>query len=646
MKYLQMKSFKRIYGWVLVIATLAITSCSYLDVVPDNVATIDHAFSDRYTAETYLATCYWGLPKIAGLNENPAFLGGGDLILNKEHRNWGGMARLLGYDSPTIPLCNHWDGDNYYIRSLYAGINDCNTFLANIENVHDLSSNEKKRWTAEVKLIKAYEHFFLITYYGPICPLKENTPVNASTQGVRTYREKVDDCFAYVFELLNEVIEGDALPMFIDNKTTEAGRFTKAVAYTLKAKVLMFWASPFFNGNTDYNAFLDHNGEHFFNQTYDPGRWQLAADACKEAIAICERSGIRLYQQKDYTIPKSMSDTTLRINALRSAVTERWNCESIWANSSYPANYSLQVNCFVRLQSATGGGGEGIISIPLHFVDKFYSQNGVPIDEDTRYNYAGRFAIRKGDADHRYYIHQAGETAAMNFEREPRFYSTLGFDRGKWYGNSWDNYPENDANSRYPDNRFNGYSSIVMTGVYNATGYFLKKLVSMETTYTTANSVSWFSYPFPDLRYASLLLYYAEALNEVKAAPDEEVYAPIDSVRARAGLEGVVDSWMFHSNIPDKPLTKNGMREIIQRERTIELAGEAQHYWDIIRWKTAIKELNARNIQGWNVFQEKVDDYYSVTTIYTLKFSLRDYLAPIPENELLKNPLLIQNPGW
>ena len=75
-----------------------------------------------------------------------------------------------------------------------------------------------KRMVAEAKLIKAYMHFYLLSYYGPICPLRENTPVNESTQGVRVYREKVDDCFAYILELLDEVIEGDPLPLVIENQ--------------------------------------------------------------------------------------------------------------------------------------------------------------------------------------------------------------------------------------------------------------------------------------------------------------------------------------------------------------------------------------------------------------------------------------------
>ena len=432
-----------------ILATL-LSSCDFLDVVPDNVATIDNAFSDRYTTEKYLATCYWGMPKSAGWNENPAIFGALEMVFNKEGRGSGGMRFGLGEDSPTSALINYWGGTGTMIRSLYAGIRECNTFLENVDRVEDLNQYEKERMKAEVKLIKAYMHFYLISYYGPISPLKVNTPINESTQGVRVYREKIDDCFSYVVELIDEVIESDALPRVIENRTTELGRFTNPAAYMLKAKVLTYWASPLFNGNTDYNSFLNHEGEPFFNQTYDPQRWVKAAEACKAAIDICTAAGIRLYQTTDFIQTKAQSDTTLLVNTLRSAVSERWNREIVWGNSSYPVDWGLQSPCLPRLEQGTSSSSSGRMSVPFSTVEVFYSDKGVPIDEDITYPYSTRYNLREGDEDHKYYIQKGEKTAVLNFNREPRYYSTLGFDRGKWYGNSYKNYPDDDAEALYP----------------------------------------------------------------------------------------------------------------------------------------------------------------------------------------------------
>jgi len=634
-----------IYRYFLIlIVIVSFSACDFLDVVPDNVATIDNAFSDRYTAEKYLATCYWGMPKSAGWNENPGIFGALEMVFNKEDDS-SGMKFGLGLDSPTMALINYWSGTGTMIRTLYGGIRECNTFLFNIGKVNDLDQYEKNRMIAEVTLIKAYMHFYLLTYYGPICPLKENTEINESTRGVRVYREKVDDTFAYILELLDSVIKSETLPKVIENRTTELGRFTQPAAYMLKAKVLIYWASPLFNGNTDYNSFVDHNGEPFFNQAYDVSRWEKAATACREAIDMCKQCGIRLYQINDYVTAKSMSDSTRIVNMLRSSVSARWNKEIVWGNSSYPVNSGLQSPCFPRLEQGTSSSTSGKMSISLATVEKFYSQNGVPIEEDRDYDYTNRYTLRTGDDDHRYYIQKGEQTAALNFNREPRYYSTLGFDRGKWYGNSYKNEPDNDADCLYPKDRFGEYSSVFNPGDYNATGYWPKKLVSINSTFRDANSVTYEDYPFPDMRFADLLLFYAEALNEMKDAPDAEVYEYIDMVRDRAGLKGVVESWRNYSIYPDKPSTKSGMREIIHLERNIEMACEGVYYWDSRRWKTALKEQN-RLIQGWNVSQTDVNDYYTVTTLYTQSFTFKDYFAPIPESDLTKNPQLVQNPGW
>lgn len=637
---------KSVYKLLIASITFCtVLSCDYLDVVPDNLPTIDHAFSDRYAAENFLATCYWGMPKAAGWNENPAMFGSLEMIFNKENATTGGMVFGLGNDSPTNVYINYWGGTGNMIRTLYGGINYCNIFLENIEGVQDLNRYEKNRWIAEVKMIKAYMHFYLTIYYGPMCPLKENSPVDESTSATRVYRQKIDDCFAYALELIDEVIGSDALPLIIDNRGAELGRFTKAAAYMLKAKMLIYWASPLFNGNTDYNSFLNENGEPFFNQTYDVMRWQRAADACKEAIDICETSGIRLYQVSDYVTAKPQSDSTRIVNTLRSVVTERWNCEFIWGNTSYPSNSGLQQECLPRLEQSTSQTVTSRMSVPLHVVDWFYSKNGVPIEEDLGYEYTERFNVRVGDDLHRYYIQRGEYTAAMNFDREARFYSTLGFDRGKWYGNHYANEPEDDAQCLYPKNRYNEFSSIFNPGTYNATGYWPKKIVSINSAFRDPNSVSWETYPFPEMRFADLLLFYAEALNEVKGAPDAEVYRYIDMVRARAGLEGVVESWAKHSIVPDKPMTKEGMREIIHRERKIEFACEGVYYWDSHRLKTAVREQN-RPIQGWDVMKSGLQDYYTVTTIYMQEFAYNQYFAPLPESDITKNPLLVQNPGW
>jgi hypothetical protein len=631
-------------------------SCNYLDIVPENVSTIDDMFADRYAAEKSLASCYWALPSTGGSwDTNPGLFGSLEAIMNRENRTNAGMRIGLGENSATSPIMNYWNSTSG-TRSVYAGIRDCNTFLDNIESVKDLPRSEKNRMIAEVKLLKAYMHFQLIYFYGPICPLRTSPPVDESTQGVRVYREKIDDCFQYVLDLVNEVIESNALPSVIVNRETESGRLNQAAAYFIKAKVLVYWASPLFNGNTDYNDFLDHNREPFFNQTYNPDRWTQAAEACKQTVAYCEENErFRLYDTADYIAAKPLSPEYLKIETLRGSVMENFTVETIWGATAHGLTLgtgsSPQKDFMPKLEEYQNSSTPGRYSIPLQSVELFYSSNGIPIDEDKDWlngedkKYANRFKPRTSDEAHKRQVQLGQQSASMNFDREPRFYSSLGFDRGKWYGNSYKNMPDDELDCLYPKARYKEYSSVASPGEYNATGYWPKKLVHIQSLYTDQNSFYYASTPWPEMRYADLLLLTAEALNESKSQPDDEVYRYIDAVRKRAGLEGVVDSWNKYAENAGKPSTKSGMRAIIQRERKIELAFEGQYHWDCRRWKTAPAELN-RLIQGWTVTESDVEAYYQVFTVYTQKFSLRDYFMPVPESDLINNPQLIQNPGY
>ena len=177
------------------------------------------------------------------------------------------------------------------------------------------------------------------------------------------------------------------------------------------------------------------------------------------------------------------------------------------------------------------------------------------------------------------------------------------------------------------------------------TGYFIKKLVSFRSG-TTTTSPSPYKFSIPIIRLADLYLLYAEALNEVKDAPDQEVYQWVDSIRFRAGLRGVVESWRDFSNMPSKPTTKEGMRSIIKQERLIELCFEGQRFFDLRRWKDALTYLN-QPIQGWDYQGTTTQEYYNVVTYFnTRNYTYKDYLTPIYSSALTMNPNLVQNPGW
>ncbi len=270
----------------------------------------------------------------------------------------------------------------------------------------------------------------------------------------------------------------------------------------------------------------------------------------------------------------------------------------------------------------------------------FYSKNGVPIEEDNTYDYESRFKLRTATSDENLFVEAGQQTVGLHFDREYRFYSSLSFDRGSWFDNG-----KKGNEAWYIHSRQGDFASIFERSQFSVTGYWAKKLVNLKNQIKDGNYYVVKSYAFPIIRLADLYLYYAEALNETKDAPDANVYEYIDKVRERAGLKGVKESWANFSKNPGKPNTKAGMREIIQQERLIELAFEGARFWDLRRWKLAVQYMN-RPIRGWNVFKSEAKDYYNVQNIYNQRFTQRDYLWPIAEDVIVKNPNIVQNPGW
>lgn len=626
---------KRINYIIAILFAGILFSCdSFLDVVPDNVATIDNAFTDKYNAEKYLFTCYSYLPDFSDPYDNPALAGGDDIWYSEFHKNSNSVQLAKGYQNITGPFFDKWRG------GLFIGIRDCNTFLEKIGTVRDLQEYEKKQWIAEVNFLKAYYHYYLLRMYGPIPIMDESVPVSSSTSAIKVSREPVDTCFAYVVRLLDKSIVD--LPEVLANPFTSLGRITKPIAMAIKAEVLMTAASPLFNGNQVHSTLTNKNGQALFNPVFDGKKWEKAAVACKEAIDIAELNKVSLYQKSDFKNGFPMNDTTKHIAALRSVVTERWNKELIWG-STQSNSFWIQNNSSPRWYAYLGNPSGSNHSPTLKVAEEFYSKNGVPINEDKTWQFENRYKLRTATAKDWLFVEPGEESAELNFNRELRYYADISFDRGAWFGNGSPQTPV--EKPWYIRNRKGDFASIFEISQFSVTGMYPKKLVNINNEVRDGQSYYAENYAFPIIRLADLYLYYAEALNETKAAPDATVYNYVDKIRERAGLKGVVESWNLYSNLPSKPSTKNGMRDIIQRERLIELSFEGHRFWDLRRWMLAKKYQNTP-VQGWNV--QKIDprEYYHVTTLYNQTFTERDYFWPIAEDETVKNPNLVQNIGW
>ncbi len=616
------------------LATVLGSCANFLDIVPDNVATLENAFTMRNTAERYLFTCYSWLPNHGSLTNDPSSFAGGEMWTIYPYVTIEAFRLARGEQGIVSPLLNYWDG-LVGGKGMFKGIRDCNVLLENIHSVPDMQADEKLRWEAEAKFLKAYYHFWLLRMYGPIPLIKENLPINSGLEEVRIRRQPVDEGFAYIVELLDEAIP--LLPREISNTASELGRITAPAAMAIKAQILLYAASPLFNGNKDYANFKDSQGNPFFDQTYQVEKWKKAADACREAIEAAHAAGHRLY----YFQPgfgQLLTDTTITQMSIRNSVCDRWNPEILWANSnSLPNQPRLTPRTWDPSRSISATNGR--YGPTLGLVNLYYSKNGVPIEEDKEWDYAGRFDLKVGTKADKYNIKEGYTTAALHFDREDRFYAGIGFDGGIWYGQG----RFDDNNTFFIEGKAGQAASVLLADAHSPTGYWAKKLIHFQNVIEVSSySVVWYTWPI--IRLSDLYLMYAEARNE-SGGPDAETYQYIDLVRARAALPGVEEAWSTYSVKSSKHLTKEGLREIIQQERQIELAMEGHRFWDLKRWKTAMTELN-KPVSGWDIRQKEALAYYRESVIFKPEFKQKDYFFPIRENSLIENRNLVQNPGW
>jgi hypothetical protein len=165
------------------------------------------------------------------------------------------------------------------------------------------------------------------------------------------------------------------------------------------------------------------------------------------------------------------------------------------------------------------------------------------------------------------------------------------------------------------------------------TGYYVNKMCNDEVV------PNWFNTTqrcYPLIRYAEILLIYAEALNEF-SGPSQEVYDAVEAIRKRAGLQPYF--------LPTG-LSKSAMRSVIQHERQVEFAFEEQRFWDVRRWKIAPQTDN-HSMSGVSIASLGPNNFsYTIFNVKTHIFRESMYLWPIPQSETAKSVDLLQNPGY
>lgn len=650
---------------VSAVSICGMVSCNkFLNVVPDDgLATIETAFNLRSTAIRYLGTCYSYMTSEGA--PGPYINGGiqysyGDMAMLTGDELWDLVGRVVSNTYVRVPqtlfnIARGFQSANnvygYDWAYTYEGIRCCDILMENVVNVPDMEESEKRQWIAEAKFLKAYYHFHLVRKWGPVPIIRKSLPMDSDVETVRVYREPIDTCFDFIIGLLDEAMPD--LPL-INPNLDELGRATRAICAGLKARVAVYAASPLFNGNEEEEQLVDNRGIRLFPAKTDAEkqkRWDDAVVACQEALDICREANYKMFTQDVIKSNFRMNDILSRDLALRCAFNERWNSEVVWGNTQTPKTSMtmFQQLCMPNMTSYTHSlGGYKFIGVPLKIAEQFYTKNGLPIANDIEWTGVNPYDLKVGDEDHEYYIEPGYTTIKLNFDREPRFYSSLGFDGGKWLG-MLTNYNDLTAGDiKFIDCRIGGSLAKTSSETGPLTGYFPKKLFPFRCIMANNSSFTTYWFPWPMIRMSDLYLLYAEAVNEAEGPAgehSEKMFAMVDSVRTRAGIPSVKESWDKYSNRPGYYGNKVGMRDIIHRERLNELAFESQRFWDIRRWKEAPVEYQ-KGIYGFHVAASAPEDYYEKTLIAEQPFGLKDYFWPLRTYDIEVNPNLVQNIGW
>ncbi len=630
--------------------------CSeYLDLVPeDDVLTIDKIFQTRDGAAQWMKDANApALSLMVSEQQNPAILGADEYTAGRYARQQQVMTNFYiadGLQTALAPINDIWA-----FNQVYYDIRNCNTFLQHIGEVYNLRAGELDTWTAEIKAAKAYYYFELVKRYGPIVLVPQNIDVWAPLEEMRQPRSTVDDCFKAIITLLDEAIP--YLTMLRDKDTSRQAYFTKEGAMGLKARVLLYAASPLFNGGVpQYKDLKDKNGVLLFPQA-DKEKWRIAAEYADEAIEFLTGQGYKL-------ISGTATETTAMLNTMRDLELSIWAPQ--FKNSTEALMIANQRSLLFRQMLPILGTKDtdphfsavntGTVGTNIKMVNRFYTANGLPINEDKTWKYGNGYVMaQEHDPVYTNVVPLNQDVLALHLQREPRFYATIAAPGTYWQRGVGSSY--NLLVDAYRGGLFGlKQDRIDPSSMQNISGYWVKKGTRSEfkTKEYSSEILKFDGNTAVVMRLAELYLIAAESWNEYEGPNGvhrDQIFNRLNAIRTRAGIPTVQDSWGKYAINPDKFNLQSGLRDIIHKERTIELMFEGHRFWDVRRWGTAIAEGLNEKPMGWNVtgksWQEFFNNYQGPVVVWDqAQFNpARDYLFPIKSEEVMISGI-VQNPGW
>lgn len=585
----------------------------YFDTIPKDLVSTDIIFKDKAETENWLATVYSFLPDPWSLTTGSA-------------RYWAGFTEELEPANTNVQASGLLSGVNAINlwTNNYQAIRMANTFMANVDNSETNLLNEPNgkelivQYKGEARFLRAYYYWTMMKLYGPVVLVGDNT--GKYNDDYQIPRNSWKECVDYV------LAEMDSAQNMVPDKylnaggtedATQSGRVNKLVINAVKSLVLLYDASPLYNGNPDFANYKNYDGKQLMNTSYDASKWSKAAAAAKVAIDHAKANGKNIFKVTN-------ADAFLAaFNSYRDLFLTGWSTEGIWTRAI--TGYASWENDAAP-RAANGTAFNASLATPQEMVDKFRMINGKAINETgSNYNQTGFAATAKSG----FYV--AG-TSNMYVNREPRFYNSITFNgatipfvarSGQTYVQFWP-----------AGNSGNGNGTEVK---YPKTGYLVRK--NTNPSRNLSNNAGNVVRPAMYIRLAELYLNYAEALNESDPG-NPEILIHLNAIRTRGG-------------IPSLPagLSQADMRKQIQMEKCIEMAYEGCRFFDLRRWKIA-NTPEAR--QGGDFFGmtviagESLTDpaFYAKARTSTRIWDNKYYFFPLLQSELNKNHTLVQAPGY
>lgn len=658
----------------MIVLSLAVASmfgsCNFLDVdryFSDEIK-IDSVFNSTRNVEAYM----WGITSYfadeGSIHQNadtPGPLATDEAFTMYE--------TLHGYNGLRLVL-NEINASNLYSfetmwKNSYIAIRKCNTLFQRIDEAADMTPLDRAEIMATTRFLRAYAYYKILTVFGP--PIIVGDEVIPSNEDLAAYdctRSTYDEAVEYICSEL----EAAAVSLPTTRPIMEFGRPTRGAAYGLIARIRLYHASPLFNGGAVAKRCFgtwkrSSDDAYYVSQNYDESRWALAAAAAKRVMEMTN-GGAPMYRL--YTV-EADSDTP----ALPEGVTSDPNYYEPWpvgaAGIDHYRSYSEGFNGeavlatnpeFVwgrnsgtlrentRMAFPLKAGGWSGMAVPQKIIDNYAMVDGRPIDNSSEkypYSESGFTTQQKNFSGYRL---NSGVFNMYN-NREMRFYASIGFSECYWPCSSSTTSGLYNLTITYYYDSANGKLNSATD--YTPTGYVIKKFIHPADAWDGTNARRM-DKAFPIIRYADILLMYAEALNNLTTTHTvqlgdqtytlsrdvQEIRNAFDQVRHRAGLPGLSDSELASAQT---------VQNLIVRERMIELLHENHRYFDVRRWGI-YEEVESEPITGMNVDSGKAGFYTRVipntSRIGSRLVNKKLMFLPLPLSEIRKLPSVDQNPGW